>query len=140
MNGRIVFRVLAALLLVAVAVGIGTMVYNAGVTAGLAEAARQAVASGDPAPVVTYGYGHPYGPYFHGPFGGGFGFVGIFFWVLGIFLIIGLARAAFGRGRGWGPGRGGHGGWDGGRREMVEEWHREMHRGDPEGGPRPAGT
>lgn len=39
MNGRAIFRVLVALLLVAIAFGIGTAVYNAGVTVGLAEAA-----------------------------------------------------------------------------------------------------
>lgn len=118
MNGRAIFRVLAALVLVAVAFGIGTAVYNAGVTAGLAEAA-QAAASGDPAPLVPYGYGYG-APYMHGPFG----FFGIIFWILGIFLIIGLVRAAFG-GRWGGPRGPGH--W-GGRREMVEDWHREMHR------------
>lgn len=47
MNGRVIFRVLALLLVVAVAAGIGTVVYNAGVNAGLDEAARLAVASAD---------------------------------------------------------------------------------------------
>jgi hypothetical protein len=124
-NGRFIFRVLAALLLVAVVIGVGTAVYNAGVTAGLAEAARQAAASGGTPPVVPYyGYG---GPYFHGPFAGGFGFFGVIFWILGFFLILGLVRAAFeGWGRG-GRGPGGPMGW-GGRREMVEDWHRELHR------------
>jgi hypothetical protein len=125
MNGRTIFRVVAALLLVAVLIGVGTSLYNAGVTAGLAEAARQAAASGGQAPVVPYyGYG---APYFHGPFGGGFGFFGIIFLILGFFLIFGLIRAAFGGGS-WGS-RGPRGpiGW-GGRREMVEDWHRELHR------------
>ncbi len=121
MNGRLVFRVLAALLLVAVAIGIGTTVYNTGVSAGLAEAAQQAAASGDPVPVNPYGYGYG-APYLHGPFGGGFGFFGIIFWILGVFLIIGLVRAAFGRGRWGGPGGGR------GRHGMGEEWHRELHR------------
>jgi hypothetical protein len=127
MSGRTIFRVVAALLLVVVAIGIGTAVYNAGVTAGLTEAAQQAVASGDPAPVIRDGWGYGYGygaPYAHGPFGFGFGIFGIFFWILGIFLIIGLVRAAFG-GR-WGGGNGprGPGGWSG----RGEEWHRELHR------------
>jgi len=44
--------------------------------------------------------------------------------------LIGLIRAAFGRGR-WGGG--GHGGWEG-RRERMEELHRELHRRDePQG-------
>jgi len=139
-NGRAIFRVLAVLLVVAVAAGIGTMVYNAGVNAGLDEAARLAVASGDPLPVpIGYGYGYGYGgPYAHGPFG--FGFFGLLFGILGIFLLIGLVRAAFGWGR-WGGGRGpgGPGGW-GGRREMVEDWHREMHRRADEGEQRAAGA
>lgn len=124
---------IAVLLLVAVAIGIGSAVYNAGVTAGMDEAARIAAASGDPLPVAGYGYG----PYWHGAWGFGFGFFGIFFWILGIFLIFGLLRFAFGWGRwgGRGPGNGGPGGWGarGGRREMVEEWHRELHRREGEG-------
>lgn len=135
MNGRGILRVLAVLLLVAVAIGIGTGVYNAGVTAGLDEAARTAVASGQPVPVA-----YPYGAYWHGPWG--FGFFGIIFWILGIFLVFGLLRAAFGWGRwgGRGPGGWGHGGpgGPGGRREMVEEWHRELHR--REGGSEPEGS
>jgi hypothetical protein len=139
MFGRTIVRVLAVLLLIAVAVGIGTTLYNAGVSSGLTEAAQQAAASGEPVPAGGYGYG----PYWHGHWGFGFGFFGIFFWILGIFLVFALVRAAFGWGR-WG-GRGGRGGWGGpggsdgpggpgsGRREMVEEWHREMHRRD-EGG------
>jgi hypothetical protein len=139
MFGRTLVRVLAVLLLVAVAVGVGTTLYNAGVSTGLTEAAQQAAASGEAVPAGGYGYG----PYWHGHWGFGFGFFGIFFWILGIFLVFALVRAAFGWGR-WG-GRGGRGGWGGpggsdgpggpgsGRREMVEEWHREMHRRD-EGG------
>jgi hypothetical protein len=126
------FRVVVVLLVVAAAIGIGAGIYNAGVSEGIAEAARQAVASGEPVP-QAYGYG--YGPYWHGPFHGGFGFFGIIFWILGILLIIGLVRAAFGWGR-WRGGPGGPGGpsgWGGGR-ERMEEFHRELHRRDrPEG-------
>jgi hypothetical protein len=126
-NRRVVLGILAVLVLALLAGSIGTAVYNAGVHAGLADAAQQAAASGDPVAVPAYGYG----PYWHG--GWGFGFFGIIFWILGIFLVIGLVRGALGWGRGRGPGGyGGYGGWrgpgDGGRREMVEEWHREMHR------------
>lgn len=138
MNGRLILRVLAALLLVAVAIGIGTTVYNAGVTAGLTDAAQQAAASGDPAPVIRDGFGYGWGaPYAHGPFGYGFGFFLIIFWILGIFLIIGLARAVFG-GR-WGGPRG-PGGW-GGRYERMDELHRELHRREgSEGEQRAAGA
>lgn len=130
MNGRTLGRALAGLLLVIVAIGVGTAVYNAGVTAGFAEAAQQAAASGDAVPVVPghYGWGGPYGHGF------GFGFFGILFWILGIFLIFGLIRAAFGGWGGWGGGPGGRGG----RREMIEDWHREMHRRDGGEGSQPA--
>ena len=129
MNGGTIVRVIAALLLVAVVVGLGAAVYNAGISAGLTAAAQQAIASGDPAPVVpVYGYG--YGPYVHGPFG--WGFFGIFFWILGFFLILALLRAVFGWGR-WGGGPRGPGGWGGRRSEMAEEWHRELHRRSGEG-------
>lgn len=129
------FRVIAALLLVTVAIGIGAMVYNAGVTAGLAEAAQQAAASGDPISVYPYPYGD--GPYANGPFGWGFGFFGFLFVIFMVFVVVGLARAAFGGGRhaGHGPG-----GW-GDRRDRIEEWHREMHRREPgQGEQRPAGA
>jgi len=121
-NGRGIFRLLAILIVVGVAIGLGTAAYNAGVTAGISEAAQSA-ASGAPVTVVPYGYG----PYWHGPWG--FGFFGIIFWIFGIFLIFGLLRALFGWGRwsGRGPGRS-WGPRGGGRREMVEEWHRELHR------------
>lgn len=125
MNGRTIVRVLAALVLVVVAIGIGTAVYNAGVSAGLTDAAQQAIASGNPAPAAPYGYGN--GPYWHG-FGFGWGFFGIFFWIIGIFLVFGLLRAAFGWGRPRGP-RGWYGP-DGraDRDSRVAEWHRELHR------------
>jgi hypothetical protein len=123
-------RVLGVLLIIVVAVAIGAAAYNAGVSAGITEGAQQALASGDAVPAGPYGYGYGYGPYWH-PFGFGWGFFGIIFWILGIFLVIGLIRFAFGSGRGGhGPrGPGGHGGWSG-RRESVEEWHRELHRRD----------
>ena len=127
-------RVLAIVVAVLIAVAIGAGVYNAGVSAGLAEAAQQAAAAGDPLPVPTgYGYGWGYGPYWHGP--GGFGFFGIFFAILGIFLIIGLVRASFG----WGRWRGGGPNGGSGRRERLEEFHRELHRRDSSA-ERPAGA
>jgi hypothetical protein len=119
-------RVLAVLLLVLVTVGIGTAVYNAGVSAGFAEAAVQAAASGDPVAVPPY-WGYGYGQYAHGPWG--FGFFGILFGIFLLFLVIGLLRVAFGGGRrhgGHGPG-----GW-GGRWERMDEMHRELHRRETE--------
>jgi hypothetical protein len=128
-------RVFAAVLAVAIAVGIGVAIYNAGVSAGFAEAARQAAAAGDPIPVPGWwGLGW-LGPYGNGPFGPGIGFFGVIFWILGVFLVIGLLRAAFGWGRWRGPGPGsGRRGW-GDRSERVEEWHRELHRREADAGP-----
>jgi hypothetical protein len=137
---RTFVRVLAVLVLVALVIGIGTAIYNQGVTAGLDEAARVAAASGEPTPVDPSGYRYGYGwggPYAHGPFGWGFGgFFGLLFGVFAIVLIVGLVRAAFGGWRG-GPGPGG---WGGSRHDRVEEWHRELHRreGAGDGGPAPA--
>ena len=115
-------RAFATVVLIALLVVIGIGVYNAGVSAGLAETGA-AVASG--APVVYYGpyIGHPWG------WGGGPGFFGIFFGILFIFLIFGLIRAAFGFGRwgrhDWGDRHGPSG--RGGRSGYFEEWHRRAH-------------
>ena len=129
MFGRTIFGVLAAIAVVALVAVIGTSVYNAGISQGLAEAAAAAAASGDPAPVVVAPYGH-YG-YGHG--GWGFGFFGIFFWILGLFLIFGLLRAAFGWGR-WGGGGPGRGGWES-RQDRMAALHRDLHRLDDQAPP-----
>ena len=100
MFGRTILGVLAVIALVGLVAVIGTSVYNAGISQGLAEAANAAAASGDPVVVYPPYVGGHYG-YGHG--GWGFGFFGIFFWILGFFLIFGLLRAAFGWGR-WGGG------------------------------------
>jgi hypothetical protein len=126
MSGGSIARLFAALALIAVLAFIVVGVFNAGVTAGLAQTGSAAVASG--APVVYYPgpyVGHPWG------YGGGFGFFGIFFGILGIFLIFGLIRAAFGYGR-WGRGgrdwssHHGPGGY-GGPSQRFDEWHRQAH-------------
>ena len=129
MNGRGFFGVLALIVAVAIVAGIGIGVYNAGVSEGVAEAARVAQVSGE-SPAVVY---PPYvgGPYGHGYGwgGGGFGFFGILFGILFFFLIIGMIRAAFGWGRWGGGGRGPGGGWES-RNERIAEMHRELHRRD----------
>jgi hypothetical protein len=134
MNGRTIARVVLVLVLVTGAVFLGVGAYNAGVTAGLAQNLAQTgggvvVAPGyATAPYVGWGYGWG---------NGGFGFFGFFGTLLVIFLFFGLLRAAFGRGRGWGPGGpgrwGGHGGWDGrtGRdawEDRVRQVHDDLHR------------
>ena len=128
MNGRGIFGLLATIVVVAVMVGIGIGVYNAGVSEGVAEAARAAQAAGDN-PAVVY---PPYAGHYGYGWGGGFGFFGILFWILGFFLIFGLIRAAFGWGR-WGGGGRGQGGWAS-REERIAEMHRELHRRDEPSG------
>ena len=144
MNGRFFSRALAFVLLIVVVGGLGVLAYNAGVSAGITQAAQVVVQEGQPVTVVPYAYG----PYWHG---GGIGFFGIFFWIIGFFLIIGLLRAIFGWGRG-GWGRGGWGkygyygpGGPGGPgasgapygSERVSEWHRELHRREESAGSDP---
>ena len=124
-------RVLAVTLVVLVLAGIGIGVYNAGVSQGIAEAARAAQAAGNDAAVVIPPYaGYGYGWGWHG---GGFGFFGILFGIFFLFLLFGLIRAAFGWGR-WNGGGRGPGGWGGvgGREERIAELHRELHKRDAE--------
>ena len=130
MFGRTILGVLAVIALVGLVAVIGTSVYNAGISQGIAEAANAAAASGDP--VVVY---PPYagGHYGYGHGGWGFGFFGILFWILGFFLIFGLLRAAFGWGR-WGGGGMGRGGWES-RQERISELHRELHRREDQAPP-----
>ncbi len=64
MFGRTILGVLAVIALVGLVAVIGTSVYNAGISQGIAEAANAAAASGDPVVVYPpyvgghYGYGH----------------------------------------------------------------------------------
>jgi hypothetical protein len=143
MNGRSIARVLLAIVLVGVAVGIGVMAYDAGVSNGLAQSGSVVVTPGGypVAPYVGYGWG----------FGHGFGFFGFFGALLFLFLIFALVRAAFGGRRGWGPGGYGHGRgegrgdwrgdwrgspWESRAREIHDEWH----RGQSDGGDKPAAS
>lgn len=134
MDGRGFLRVLGVIVVMAILAGIGIGIYNAGVGDGVAEVARQAAADGETVTVVP-GYGYGYG--WHG-WGGGFFPFGIFFWILGVFLVLGLLRAAFGRGHRYGgPGPGGHGGWREERERRFEAWHRAAHDEAPPAGSAP---
>jgi hypothetical protein len=119
MHGRILFRLVLAVAIVALLGLLGGAVYNAGVGAGMA-----AAAPGTPAaPYPYWGYG----------WGSGFGFFGFFGFLLVLFLVFGLIRAfAWGGGRRrWdgdhGPYRGR---WEGRGHDLFEEWHRRAHGGD----------
>ena len=126
MNGRIIIRVLLALVLLAGVVGIGIYVYNAGVAQGLAESGQLGVPETGGVPYPYYG-----GPFFLRPFGWGFGLLGCLIPLLFVFLFFGLLRGLFWRGRwGWGP-SGHRGRWEKGVPPMFEEWHRRAHEPQP---------
>jgi hypothetical protein len=126
------------LIVAAIVVG-GGFIAQAAYQAGLSTAITTAVANAPDGSVVTpvapgaypYGYGYGYG---HGPgWGYGFSIFGFLGALLFIFLIIGLLRAVFWRGPGWG-GRwgGGPGNWGdrdhrGRFQETFEDWHRQAH-------------
>ena len=98
-------------LIIAAIVGVGA--YQLGVAQGLA----------------TTGGGTAVAPaYYYHPFFGGFGFLGLLFPLLFIFLIFGLLRSAF-----WGGWGRHYGTWSSSyaddRRKRFEELHDELHRG-----------
>lgn len=129
MNGRTIVTFLLGLLFVGILVGVGTGIYQAGIAQGIVDAGRFPAGAAVPAAGYAYGYG------FHG-----FGFLGLLFPILFLFLIFWLLRAAFSRGRGWGPGWGGgywgkgYGPGSGGpeawreeRERRIAELHRQLH-------------
>jgi hypothetical protein len=135
MDGRFFwFRAVALVVLLVVLGAVGVGVYNAGVQAGVSQAVQTTVQDGGQVVVAP-----TYAPYY---WHGGFGFFGIFFWIIGFFLILGLLRVIFGWGRWgrggpgkWGYGRGGYyGGWgNGGRGDQIADYHRELHRREESG-------
>ncbi len=137
MSGRGVFNFLFGLLVLGVLVALGGGIYQAGVTQGIIDAGRFPAATA--VPVAGYGWGN------------GFGFLGLLFPILFLLLLFGLIRAAFSRGRGWGPGWGhGYGpGWDRGsgsssggpdswgeeRDRRISQLHRKLHESEADAGP-----
>jgi hypothetical protein len=143
MFGRIWFRVLIVLLLLAGVAAVGVYAYNAGVARGLAENVAVAAPGAEGvAPVLPYAYGYGGPFFFHRPFGLGWGFgpLGCLFPLLFFLLFFGLLKGAFwgGRwgGRGWGGGWRHHGPGDKGVPEPFAEWHRRMHA-EGDGGDKP---
>jgi len=146
-NGRSIVSFLIGLIVVGILVGVGVGIYQAGIAQGVVEAGR--IPAGAVVPVAGYGYGWG----FHG----GFGFLGILFPILFLFLIFGLVRAAFGRGRHYGPGWGGRGYWGKGygpgfggpggpggagfdswreeRDRQISDLHKRLHDEDAKAGP-----
>jgi hypothetical protein len=136
MNRHIVFRIIGALLLIALLVAGGTFVYQAGVTQGIsqapevAQAIQQSAEDGNPNPMFNRGYGYGY-PFHHGfGFGPHFGFLpfGFCFSILLVFFFFGMLRFIF---RPWAWHKHGHGHWgkhwEGGVPPKFDEWHKRAH-------------
>ncbi len=151
---RVIFGIVAAVIVVAALFGVGGMAYRMGVAQGAGYAALT-MPRGDGAPPAVegqpnFGRGQGYAPgypmpmqpgaYYGRNFGpmGGFGMMGGFnplrglFHLLGglfiLFLVFALIRGLFFRRMGWGM-RGGPGGWRGHGEvpPWAMEWHRKMH-------------
>jgi hypothetical protein len=143
-NG-LVFRIVGALILVALFIGGGAMAYRAGMAQGITQAPAVATAiaksaeSGQSAPIPPMMFGREYG-YGYPMYGHHFGFFpigaicgSIFF----LFLFFGALRMIFFRGmmhRKW---EGRHHGpwgrhWENGVPPMFEEWHKRAHGEKPE--------
>ena len=138
MNGRGIVSIIFGVIVLALLIGLGAGVYNAGLAQGLAQAG--AAPGSTVVPYAGYAYGYGFHPFF------GFGFLGLLFPILFLFLIFGLLRAAFGRGRHDGPGWGGRGYWgkgygpgmgpDGWREErerQISDLHRRLHDEEAKG-------
>jgi hypothetical protein len=115
---RVVLAILVALAIAAAGAGVASYSYSLGVAQGLAQSGKLPA----PGPYPGYAYPYWYGAPFHGPFG----FFGILWMVLLVFLVIGLLRGMFCRGRAWRhvEGRG--------VPPWFDEWHRRAHA--PQGG------
>ena len=126
MDGKIWFRIIAGLVLIAAVAGIAFFAFNAGVATHVQ---LPATTNGQvPAPYYGYGFWHPF-PFF------GLGCFGPLFALLLLFIALRAISFIF-----WGP-RWGHmhrahwhrHGWDeeGGVPPMFQEWHDRAH-GKPE--------
>ena len=131
MDGKIVLRIVSALVLIAAIAGIGFFAYQAGVANGSPVTIQAPSGESVQSPYPYYGYGMPYG--FHMPFFG-FGCFGILIPLFLFFLAMKAFRMLF-----WGPrwGHIGHHGpwgrhWEGGVPPMFEEWHKRAHGEQPE--------
>ncbi len=131
MTGKIVLRIVSALVLVAAIAGIAFFAFNAGVAQGSPVTIQAPAGQSAPMPYPYFGYGMP----FFRPFGFGFGCFGILIPLFLFFLAMRAFRFMF-----WGPRwghhmHGGHGPWnhgEGGVPSMFEEWHKRAHGEQPE--------
>jgi hypothetical protein len=138
MNRNIVFRILAALVLLAAVAGIAFFAFNAGVMHGATVNIQAPAAPDEGQPGLPY-YGH--GMAFHHsiPFFG-FGCFGILIPLFLLFLFFGAMRHLL-----WGPRWGHHmhmhgpwgdrGPWSEGVPPMFVEWHKRAHGEQPPASP-----
>jgi hypothetical protein len=113
---------------------VGVIAYNIGWSDGVNTHLPAATNGGNVAPYYYYGH-------FGGP---GFGFFGIFWFLLilfGIFWLFRIAFWGFGARRFFGGGGYGHRGWGYGPgqsfEERAQEWHRRQHGEQPPSGSTP---
>jgi hypothetical protein len=133
MNGKIVFRIVSALVLVAAIAGIAFFAFNAGVAKGSPVTIQAPAGETVPQSYPYCGYGMPYGR--HMPFLG-FGCFGLLIPLFLFFIAMRAFRFMF-----WGPRfgmHGGHGPWgqhgmhEGSVPPMFNEWHKRAHAEQPE--------
>jgi hypothetical protein len=141
MNRNIVFRVIAAVILLAVIAGITGFAYTAGMAHQAAMSPSTAAITGGANPQPVPGYVYPNaGPFFHPFFG--FGFLGFLVPLFLFFMVFGVVRMLI-----WGPCWGGYhmrhmrdARWGDTGPEgdfvppMFAEWHKRAHagQGNPE--------
>jgi hypothetical protein len=129
MSGRIVFRILGGLLILALLIAGGSFIFQAGVAQGISQAPEvataieQAAENGQSMPMMHnyhYGYGHHgfgYGHHF------GFGIFKLIGFLFFMFIFFGVMRMIFFRA--WGHKHGGH--WGGKWENKFDEWHKHAH-------------
>lgn len=110
--------IIGVLLVLAVLAGVATYSYNLGVAQGFAQSGKLPSPAPGAGPYPAYPI-YPYGYPYHGPFG--FGFFGLFWAVLLVFIVLALLRGLSWRRHAWG------GSWGKGAPPWFEEWHRRAH-------------
>ncbi|MEW5827256.1 MAG: hypothetical protein AB1846_00085 [Chloroflexota bacterium] len=126
MNRYIVFRLVSALVLIAVIATLGWFAYRAGFAQGAAADIQLQAGEGGVVPYPYYGYG------FRPHFFPAFGFFGLLIPLFLVFLAFGAFRRMV-----WGPRWGWHhrphGPWGEGVPPMFAEWHKRAHGEEPDG-------
>lgn len=128
MNGKIAFRIVSALVLIAAIAGIAFFAFRAGIAQGSPITIE--APSGESAPIAPpiYGYRYGFGMPYHHPFGFGFGCFGPLLALFLLFVALKSFRFLFWGPRwGWGRHHGHHGWGEHGVPPMFEEWHKRAH-------------